>query len=362
MPEQAAGLDPRLWRAVIYPLFEAGVDRVLVDSPGEFVAERTLAVTSASVRAVAPAPGLDPLVALYGGRLSVHGSVADAWNAHDGCDLAVVDVARALPEHVESARRTAESSGRRPALLVHGPDAVDALASTELRSSAAIFEEHGWLVLDIPGFSGAQLAFLQPGDRLARRASSIVTRLGSRSADPRLHELARALAEARAERESAQRREQLARELARVLRVSLDTADLVAQRVQRALEAQRARADQLEWQLAELGPLRAERDRLEREGEHTRQQRDRQQSELVVLRADRDRLARELAGLEARVDALDEVRLVTAAELDRVARSSAWRIGHRLTRIARVLTFRKPGRTDGVMRAVERLERGEQGR
>jgi hypothetical protein len=48
-------------------------------------------------------------------------------------------------------------------------------------------------------------------------------------------------------------------------------------------------------------------------------------------------------------------RAWVAAEAERVRGSSSWRLGHRLVRIARLLTLRRDRGTDGLTRMVERM-------
>ena len=64
----------------------------------------------------------------------------------------------------------------------------------------------------------------------------------------------------------------------------------------------------------------------------------------------------EAADAHARVARLAHTQLAVRADLVRLQASQSWRIGHWLTRLARVLTFRKPGRTDGLSKAIERID------
>ena len=66
---------------------------------------------------------------------------------------------------------------------------------------------------------------------------------------------------------------------------------------------------------------------------------------------------RELAdAARARSASLAHTHTAVRADLVRLQASQSWRIGHWLTRLARVLTFRKPGRTDGLSKAIGRID------
>ncbi|MCW3016891.1 MAG: hypothetical protein JWO02_3983 [Solirubrobacterales bacterium] len=76
----------------------------------------------------------------------------------------------------------------------------------------------------------------------------------------------------------------------------------------------------------------------------------------------RGQLNRQIAETDAQRLAADRLRarLVServwaAAEADRVRASSSWRLGHRLVRTARLLTFRRDKGTDGLSRLAERM-------
>jgi hypothetical protein len=76
----------------------------------------------------------------------------------------------------------------------------------------------------------------------------------------------------------------------------------------------------------------------------------------------RAQLSRQIAETDAQRLAADRLRarLISerewaASEADRVRASSSWRLGHRLVRLARLLTFRRDKGTDGLSRLAERM-------
>jgi hypothetical protein len=76
----------------------------------------------------------------------------------------------------------------------------------------------------------------------------------------------------------------------------------------------------------------------------------------------RAQLSRQIAETDAQRLVADRLRarLISerewaASEADRVRASSSWRLGHRLVRLARLLTFRRDKGTDGLSRLAERM-------
>ena len=79
---------------------------------------------------------------------------------------------------------------------------------------------------------------------------------------------------------------------------------------------------------------------------------------------DHDTLRRQAAADAQRleIDALraelHEQRAWVAAEVERARASTSWRLGHRLVRAARLLTFRRDAGTDALAKIAERLRSG----
>lgn len=73
---------------------------------------------------------------------------------------------------------------------------------------------------------------------------------------------------------------------------------------------------------------------------------------LARLRLERDAQRRELDRMRAEREA---ERAWVAAEAERIRASSSWRLGHRLVRAGRLLSFRRDKGTDALGRMIERM-------
>jgi hypothetical protein len=323
MPEPAPLGPRRLWRAVIRPLAEHGSGDVVCDVGDVSIPEGLLVTTDAKLHAVGAGAGLEELSEVYRDRIVFHRSPAAAWEAVGVCRLAVLDVGRALGGHIEPLSELAQSAGAAPPVLIQGL----AAARDAGEGALAVFSRRGWALVELPGFDHIRLVL--PGGRRAIDApalDAILERLSTgpvdqredtraaervRGLEERVRELERLLAEAEASRELAQQRKATTEDLVTTLRLFRDEAQADARRAQEQSEDMRrileaARAD---------------------------------------TTAARERSARVL-----------RVQSGVREDLLRLQDSQSWRIGHWLTRAARILTFRKPGRTDAVSKALERLD------
>ncbi len=231
-------LDQSLWRLVIRPLAEEKGGQVVCDTDAAELVERLLAVTTAIVHAVDPVDDFEELAPAYGERLVAHAAPGPAWEAATQCRLAVLDARRSLHDHVEGIRRIREQQRELPTVVVQGLEDDGALGPGA--SSLAVFGEHGWTVLELPGLPGARLV-LPAGPRQGEgRAGALVTRLARSTAlappptvdlvpaqahqppdvalRSRLRDLEELAAAADARREGAERREAAAKDVTAALR------------------------------------------------------------------------------------------------------------------------------------------------
>ena len=145
-----------------------------------------------------------------------------------------------------------------------------------------------------------------------------------------------------------------------VVRLRFEAAQRDAERSFSDLREVRERCEALERSLAEattsiaeattrIGDLDAELDR-HREAARTAAL---EAERLQAARSDTEQLR---AQLETQVAALLDERKTIGEYVDRAARSHAWRIGHRLTSLARFITFRRNRGTSAISRLQERLK------
>ncbi|MGH2945005.1 MAG: hypothetical protein ACRDPC_01835 [Solirubrobacteraceae bacterium] len=318
MAEPLARDERALWRSVIRPLTDGASGDVVCDTDDHELAEALLAVSRTVVHAVSPsgAAGLD---AVYGDRLVVHGSASRACSAVRACRLAILDARRELHGHIDALRQLGGHQLGAPAVLVHGLGQT--LGPGE--SSIAVLSEHGWRLLDLPGFDDVRIALPSGATELERPIEAIIQRLGveeleDEEASGQVVELKRRLAEVEADREAAERREAAMADTAAALRIFTDEARGDAERAREHIEDLRRRVADAERRTASA-------------------------------RAEREKLAGRLTALEGATEA-------ASADLARLRESQSWRLGHAIVRAARVLTFRRPGRTDALTRAIERLQ------
>jgi hypothetical protein len=324
MPEPAPLGPRRLWRAVIRPLAEEGTGDVLCDVADGSIAEGLLVTTKARVHAVGGGEPLERLAQIYRDRVVFHPSSRAAWAAAAPCRLAVLDAGRSLDEHVSALRELAESGGTLPPVLVQGVSGAGAAGVQ------GTFSRQGWAVVELPGFD--QIRLVVPGghrvtesialdrilERLASGAQAAVEPRGMGDGEERVAalttrvgDLQERLADAEARRELAEQRRATTEDLVVTLRLFRDDARADLQRAREQTEDMRR---QLEAARADVAEARARNARFSR-----------------VQRGVRD-------------------------DLERLQDSQSWRLGHWLTRAGRILTFRKPGRTDAVSKALERLD------
>lgn len=285
--------------------------------------EGILATTDATLHAVLPCEGLEDLGRIYGARVVVHHSAASAWQAATECRFAVLDVGRRLSQHLDALARLGAEEGA-PRVVLQG------IADIRAGFDAAVkplLDEQGWAVVELPGFEPARLA-LPPGqwdddfdlepflDRLRKLRASGSSITGADAAA--IEDLQERLATAQVELGEAQARREHA------VRAAEGMQDVIA-------------------------ALRTFNDEARAEAADLRQ--------LVTLAEQRSALAaQDTVRLTNRVAALEHVHLAVHQDLGRLRRSQAWRLGHWLTKAGRVMTFRKPGRTDGFEKALERLD------
>lgn len=325
MPEPAALGPRRLWRAVVRPLVEEGEGDIVCDVSDAAIAEGLLATTQATVHAVGRIDVWHELSQVYRDRIVFHREAAAAWEAVAGCRLAVLDIGRASSGHVDALTVLVEDDGSAPPVLIQGVAGRAAWGR-----ALAAFTERGWAVIELPGFE--QIRLVLPGGKsvldgptldaiLGRLSSGAPAAIDQRagSADrakieeltTRVGELERGVAEAEARRELAERRRAALEDIVVALRLFNDEA-------------------------------RADLDRAHRESEALRRLADSSRAEAAAARVHGARVAR--------------AQIALREDLVRLQGSQSWRLGHWLMRAARILTFRKPGRTDALSKAIERID------
>jgi hypothetical protein len=238
----------------------------------------------------------------------------------------VLDAGRSLDEHVASLGALAESEGAAPAALIQG------LGAGRQAAASAVTElgRRGWAVVELPGFAAMRLVL--PGGRRVLESATLERIL------ERLSATAPGAAEQRRADVVAERTDQL-EERVRALELRLAEAEAGRELAQR----RQATTEDV------VVTLRAFRDEARAELGRAHQQTDDFRRQLEAARAD-------VTVARARNDRFSRVQRSVREDLVRLQVSQAWRLGHWLTRAGRILTFRKPGRTDAVSRALERLD------
>jgi hypothetical protein len=262
---------------------------------------------------------LEELAQVYAGRVVFHRSAAAAWEAVGACRLAVLDAGRRLGAHVDALSALAE--GDAPPVLVQGLGGDRTLEA---------FSRRGWALVELPGFD--QIRLVLPGGQRALGSTSLEAILERLEAGPE------AATESRGAAEADERIEELERR--------------VREHEQRAAKAEAARelAERRRAATEDVNQtLRLFRDEARADVQRAREQAEDMRRTLEVARAD-------TAAARARVARFSRVQTAVRQDLVRLQASQAWRLGHWLTRAARILTFRKPGRTDAVGKALERLD------
>ena len=324
---EPAALGPRrLWRAVIRPLVEEASGDIVCDVNDGAIAEGLLVTTQATLHAVGTSDALEELAQIYGDRVVFHTGAASAWGAVPLCRLAVLDVEREFSGHLEALTALAESDGPLPPVLIQG------LAADRVATDPAIaaFTAGGWAVIELPGFD--QIRLVLPGGRGVLDGPTL-------RGDPRTIALRRARSRSA---DAPARRRPSARS---------STAACAS-----SSEGSRRPTPVASW--PSDGELATERHRrgaaaLQRRG--ARGSRPRTPPDRGHARH-ADSAYAEAAAAHARVARLAHTQLAVRADLVRLEASQSWRIGHWLTRPARILTFRKPGRTNGLSKAIERID------
>jgi hypothetical protein len=325
MPEPAALGPRRLWRAVVRPLVEEGWGDIVCDISDAEIAEGLLATTEATLHTVARGEVFDELSQVYRDRFVFHRDAAAAWEAANGCRLAVLDIQRASLGHVDALCALVENDGPAPPVLIQG---LHGRAASD--TALADFTGRGWAVIELPGFE--QIRLVLPGGQKVLDGSTldaILERLSAGSPatnDPhvsddastkieqlrtRVRVLEQSVAKAQAERELAERRRAASEDVVATLRLINDKA-------------------------------RADLDHSHGESESLRRLVDSSHADARAAHARTARMARAQAAVRD--------------DLMRLQASQSWRLGHRLGQLARILTFRKPGRTNAVSKAIERLD------
>ena len=322
---EPAPLGPRrLWRAVIRPLVAEGTGNVVCDVADAAIPEGLLVTTRATLHAVGASSSSAVLAQVYRDRVVFHRSPAAAWETVGPCRLAVLDAARNLSAHIDALDELAGSDAPAPPVLVQG------FGREGGERSLTAFSRRGWVLVELPGFD--QIRLVLPGGPRALGSTSleaILERLqagpeaptqtyGGAVADERLLELEQRLGEL----EERAARAEAARELAERRRAATEDVNTT---------------------------LRRFRDEARADAGRAREQAEDMRRLLETARADTAAARTRVAHL-----ALDPGE--PRDDLVRLQGSHAWRLGHWLTRAARVLTFRKPGRTDAVGKALERLD------
>ena len=325
MPEPAALGPRRLWRAVIRPLVEEASGDVVCDVSDGAIAEGLLVTTRATLHVVGGGDALQELSRVYGDRVVFHPGARSAWAAADRYRLAVLDVGRASPDHVDALTALAESDSAPPVLLEglgagrQAPDPV-----------LADFTGRGWAVIELPGFD--QIRLVLPGGQRVLEGPTVDAIL------ERLRSGAPALGEGHAAAEAAARADELATRLGEA-----EQRAAVAAAGRELAERRRAASEDIVAALRLFNDgARADLERARHETEEIRRLAESARADAAVARARTARLSR--------------AQVAVRNDLVRLEASQAWRLGHWLTRAARILTFRKPGRTNAVSRALERLD------
>jgi hypothetical protein len=328
---EPAPLGPRrLWRAVIRPLVEQGDGDVVCDVGDVTIPEGLLVATEAKLHAVGAGAGLEDLAEVYRDRIVFHRSPAAAWEAVGTCRLAVLDVGRTLAEHIDSLSELAAGDGAAPPVLVQGLGGGRDAGAAAL----AAFSRRGWALVELPGFDHIRLVL--PGGRRALDAAgldAILERLRTGSG---------------AQRQTSEVDERIQALQQRVRELELLVAEAEAGR--ELAQQRRATTEDL------VATLRLFRDEARAETERARTETERARAETEDIRRLLDGARADTAAARARSKRVLRVHSAVREDLVRVQASQSWRLGHWLTRAARILTFRKPGRTDAVSKALERVD------
>ena len=361
MTDVGAAAQRGFWRLVVRPLAEQQGGPVVCDAREPGIPEGILAVTRSEVHAVAPCEALASLVPAYTGRLQLHASPADAWPAAPGCRLAVLDARCELPSHVKAIGGLAASGAEPPAVLLHGID--DSRAANGAGDALVMLGERGFQVVELAAFPHARLMVPagSPADHpclvLASRVDATTrghaANGGGNGSGARTSPVATRTDERAAAEEAT--RAKLRRAEQRV--AAAETGRHVAEA---QLEASRSLIETLRRFNDDAGAqLRRAHEHVEdlrRSVEQAAALEERARTEARVIGIERNGLREERSRLLHEVEAHLATARATRADLVRVRASHAWRVGHALTRLARVLTFRRPGRTDAVSKAIDRLD------
>lgn len=246
---------------------------------------------------------MDELAELYRDRIVFHRDATAAWNEVVRCRLAVLDVSRPSAGHLDALAALARDERPAPPILMQG---FDGQADGP---GVGAFKSQGWAVVELPGFD--QIRLVLPGGQRSLDGSTINAILG---------ELPVGVAD--------------------------DAHEQMRDDAAEKLEELATRVRELERRVAEVD---AERELAER-------RRDASEEIVATLRRVVDSSRTEGAAARAHSARLGRAQAAVRKDLIRLQRSQAWRLGHWLSRTARLLTFRKPGHTDAVSKAIDRID------
>jgi hypothetical protein len=268
-------------------------------------------------------------------EIVVHDGTFDGHAEQERLDLAVLSVDENLIANVGAIAGSNTSPALRPFVVLAGLGSTSN-GGRDMRGQLRRFcarSSRDWELIELPGEAVGILALRDQLDANSGHANAEIARLIAPAF------VRRRLV--RLEAESAAARSEL-----ELVREQLDDGRRHIERADRAALASERRAAELSGALDDS--VRSHTRLLERA--------TRLDAETSDLRKQSADLRAELSAAEARLNASDLRRADAVARLRRIETSRAWRWGHRVTRLLRIATFRKPGHTDGVRDAIRRLE------